>query len=413
MSGRSRILSRPLLALIPLASLWLASSGSVAAADWLQFRGTDAQGAAPAENLPVDFSTGEAIAWRADLPGEGVASPIVVGDRVIVSASSGYRHDRLHVLCFDAASGSSLWERQFWATGRTGHHPTSAVAAPTPASDGEAVYVLYSSNDLVCLDLDGNLRWLRGLTSDYPTAANDVGMASSCLVVGDTVVVQVESQGESFAAGIDTASGETRWRLERPRQANWASPSVLRGTGDAPDLVLLQCSSHFSAHDPRTGEAVWSLDAACSGIPSSTAADGNVYVPAEGLTALRPSAARDQWEVLWRDNRLAPGNSSPVVYDGRIYILNRAGVLICADAANGEAVWRERLKGPFWATPVLAGGHLYCVNQDGQVQVVALGEEGKLVATNELGESILATPAVANGAMYLRSDAHLWKIGAR
>ena len=167
---------------------------------------------------PVTFAKDEAgiehnVAWKTAIPGRGVSSPILVAGKVIVTAASGFNQDRLHVLCIDAKTGAIDWERQFWATGRTLCHPTSSVAANTPSSDGKRIYAFFSSNDLACLDLDGNLLWYRGLTHDFPTAANDVGMSASPLVLGDTVVVQVENKGDSFAAGLDAETGESRSRV--------------------------------------------------------------------------------------------------------------------------------------------------------------------------------------------------------
>lgn len=392
-------------------------------ADWLQFRGNDGTAVAPDKKLPIAWgkkdaddknALGENIAWRADLPGRGVSGPIVVAGKVIVTSSSGFKHDRLHVLAFDAATGEQLWERQFWATGRTLCHPTSSVAAPTPASDGESIFAFYSSNDLVCLDLDGNLKWFRGLGYDSPTAANDVGMAASPVVVGDTVVVQVENKGDSFAAGLDTATGETRWRLAREQSMNWTSPVVLRGKKPADDAVLLQSPGVLSAVKPATGDLLWSYTTACSIIPSATTDQGLVYLPAGGLTALKPSdRPGSHVEVAWSDGKLGPASSSPVVHDGKAYVINGAPALTCADAATGKVLWRLRLSGKFWATPVLAGDYLYCVNDQGLAQVVKLGDEGEIAAENDFGEPVLGTPAIVDGAIYVRGDSHLFKIAAK
>ena len=380
------------------------------AADWLQFRGSDNNPVAAEQKLPTKFGEGENIAWKAPLVGDGVSGPIVVGDRVIVTASSGaVQQDRLHVLAFDAASGKRLWHRQVWATGRPFHHPTSANAAPTPASDGQRIFAFYSSNDLVCLDLDGNLLWYRGLGLDYPKAGNDVGMSSSPLVVGDTVVVQVESQGDSFAVGIDTATGENRWRIDRPHAPNWVSPAVLRGP-NGKDLVLLQSAKELSAHDPKMGQQVWKFDARCAGIPSATATGSRVYVPARGLTALDVTGSSPS--LAWESNKLGPGSASPAIHDGHIYVLKDPGVLTCGDEKTGDVRWQARLKGTFWATPVIAGGHLYAANQDGQCFVVKLGNKGELVHTAELGEPFYGSPAVAHNALYLRSEKSLFKIAA-
>ncbi len=189
------------LPVILFVAIWLQSA---CAGDWRQFRGNDTNGIAEETSLPTHWSETENVAWKVELTGKGPSSPIVVAGHVIVTSSSGAKQDRLHVLSFAAASGKLEWERQFWATGRTMCQPMTAVAAPTPASDGQRVFALFSSSDLVCLDLDGNLLWYRGLQVEHPAAGNDVGMASSPVVVGQTVIVQIESQGDSFAAGFDT-----------------------------------------------------------------------------------------------------------------------------------------------------------------------------------------------------------------
>jgi outer membrane protein assembly factor BamB len=388
-------------------------------ADWRQFRGPDARGVAASESLPLTWSEEENgdrenIAWKIELPGRGPSSPIVVAGRVVVTCSSGVHQDRLHVLCVDAATGARLWHRQFWATGRTLCHPTSANAAPTPSSDGQRIFAFYSSNDLICLDLQGNLNWYRGLAFDYTHAGNDAGMASSPLVIGTTVVVQVENQGDSFAAGIDVETGRNRWRLARKRDASWASPAPLLEPALERSLALLQSPSGLTAVDPVTGVVAWQFDATCEGIPSPVAADGVVYVPADGITALRPprEPGQSKPKVLWQQNRLKPGPASPIIYQGDIYIVNSSGVVSCGDAATGQLKWRLRLKGRSWATPVAVGKRLYVINSDGLAQVVELGRKGRVVGTSDFGEIIQASPAVVNDAMFVRSDRHLWKIAA-
>ncbi|MDZ4779770.1 MAG: PQQ-binding-like beta-propeller repeat protein [Planctomycetia bacterium] len=379
------------------------------AADWRQFRGTDNNSVAGDVQLPLSWSDTENVAWKVPLPARGVSSPIVVGNNVIVTSSSGFKQDRLCVSCYDAKTGAQRWQREFWATGRTLCHPTSSNAAPTPASDGERIFAFFSSNDLICLDLDGNLLWLRGLTYDFPTAANDVGMASSPVVADGTVVVQMECEGNSFAAGINALTGETRWQSPRPAEQNWTSPIVWRGGNAGQDLVLLQSGDRLTAHDPMSGEVVWEYAADCAGIASSLAIGDTVYVPAGGMTALKfPEPGKP--EAVWQENKLSSGNASAVVHDGKLYVLNSAGALTCGDASTGAVVWRGRLKGSFWATPVLAGNHLYCVNQEGLAQVLDLGAEGKIIAEISFGEPVMGTPAVAHNALYVRTDGKLWKI---
>ena len=377
--------------------------------DWTQFRGNDNTSVSHETNLPTAFDGTKNLAWKTPLPGRGPSSPIVVGGRVIITCSSGANHDRLHVLCFDAAEGKLLWHQRLWATGHTIRHPFGDVAAPTPASDGKLIFAFFSSNDLACFDLEGNMKWFRGLAYDYPTARNDVGMSSSPLVVGDTVVVQVENQGESFAAGIDVETGKTRWRNKRERDAMWSSPVLLRGNTPKEDLVLMQSRSKLTANDPKTGRRIWQFEAPCHTIASATTDDGYVYLPAGGLHKLQPDAKTGRVKLLWKESRLRSGDSSPIVHDGRAYVIKPPGILVCGDAADGTVLWQLRLQGPFWATPVLADGKLYCVSHRGLVQVVKPGSKSTLLKTGKLEEGILASPAVADGAIYFRSDRYLWK----
>ncbi len=381
-------------------------------ADWLQFRGTTGNAASSDASVPLEWSADKNTAWTADLPGRGPSCPIVVDGRVIVTCSSGPRQDRLHVVCFDAKSGQQLWHRQVWATGRTFTHPFSAVAAPTPASDGERIFAFFASNDLACLDLEGNLLWYRGLTYDFPKAGNDVGMASSPVVAGDTVVVQVECQADSFAAGIDAKTGETRWRIERPKFGNYTSPVLVPGKGSRKDTVLLLSMKGLTLHEPRTGKEIWQLEEPFGTVASATI-DGNLaYVPTGGTTALKFSDQSASPEILWQSNRLRSGSSSLVAHDGCVFALN-GGVIKCADAETGDDLWQLRIGGKHWATPVIAGRHMYCVSDAGEAHVIELSrEQGKIVFKTGFDEPVVATPAIADGALYIRSDKHLWKIAA-
>ncbi|MEI8382273.1 MAG: PQQ-binding-like beta-propeller repeat protein [Planctomycetota bacterium] len=395
-----------------LISMVMAFSTTLPAADWRQFRGNDSSGVSSEKDLPVKWSATENIGWKVSLPGRGLSSPIVVGDRVFVTCSSGFRHDRLHVICLNASDGKIRWERQFTATGRTMTFPKICNATPSPASDGKRVYALFSSNDLVCLDLDGNLQWYRGLTYDHPNVSNSLGMASSPVVLGDTLVAQVENDSQSLATGVDVATGLSRWTIERPKRANWTSAVTLtKATGAEEDLVLLQSSEGISAVQPLTGKAAWTYPDGASTIPSSVISDGIVYIPSHGITALRPPRGSAHPEVVWRQGKLGPATPSPIAYDGRLYSINGAGVLISADIKTGEEKWKLRLTGPFSGTPVAAGGLLYFFNEKGVGQVVKPGDEtGELVSSNDLGEMFMCTPAISNGAIYIRSDSTLWKI---
>ena len=399
-----------------LIVLGLGAIAVAQAGDWRQFRGNESNGLGDDVLPPTQWSATDNIAWKAELPGTGLSSPIVVGDQVFVTCASGFRQDRLHVISFSVKDGSKVWERQFSATGRTSHYSTSSVASSTPASDGQRIFALFSSNDLACLDLEGNLQWFRGLTYDHPNASNSLGMASSPVVVGNTVVAQVENDSESLATGIDVATGVSRWTSVRPKKANWSSATVWRKKfGGTEDLALLQSSEGIAAVRPMTGEVVWKYSEGASTIPSSVVAEGIVYAVSNGITALKPPTDSASIEQLWRESKLGPGTGSPLVYNGRLYSINRSGVLLAADLKTGEIKWQLRVPGPFSGSAVAAGGHLFVFNEKGEGHCIKLTEDaGELVSTGDLaGERMMCTPALSNGAIYVRSNEHLWKIAAK
>jgi outer membrane protein assembly factor BamB len=290
-------------------------------------------------------------------------------------------------------------------------HEKTCVAAPTPVSDGERIFAFFSSNDVLCLDLEGNLLWLRGLTRDYPNASNSLGMSSSLTVADGVLITMVENDSESFTAGLDVKTGVNVWKLDRPKMANWTSPVLLQGRGQ-PTLAILQSGKGLAAVAPKTGRIVWEYTDGASTIPSSTPVDGILYVPSRGLTALEPSPEGNTPKQLWRSGQLSPATASAVILNGRVFTLNGAGVLTAADAKDGTRQWQLRLKGPFSATPIGTGSHLYCVNEKGLLQVVdTAAPQGAVISELNLGKTILSTPAIDGGAIYVRSDGTLWKLG--
>ncbi len=383
-----------------LSFLIIYHSSFLVAADWPQFRGPNASAVSTETAAPGPKVN---IAWSVDLPGRGLSSPIVVGDKVFVTCSSGPDQSNLHVFCFSATDGRKLWERVMKATGRTMSHNKTSVAAPTPCSDGERVFALYSSNDLFAFDLAGNLLWLRGLTYDYSNASNSLGMSSSPVVVGDTLVVQSENDSESIAVGIDVTTGRNRWKKERPKAANWTSAVVYQ------NVVALQSSKGLTGVNPRTGEIEWDYTDGAATIPSSAVTKNAIYVPSNGVTALAPE--KGAASQLWRAAGLKPGTGSPLVLNDAIYVLNGAGVLVKGNLANGDELWKLRLKGPLSGSPVAAGKYIYIASERGDFQVIdTTAKEGAVVHTVELKDTVLCTPAISNSALFVRSDKKLWKL---
>ena len=385
---------------------------SLTAADWPQFRGPGGAGVSAEIGLPIHWSPSENIRWKAELPGRGVSSPIVAGGRVYITACSGYQERRLHLLCFDAATGAKQWERQFQATGNTLCHPKTCMAAPTPVSDGERVYALFATGDLACLDRNGNLLWYRSLVSDYHNITNQVGLAASPILWRDLLIVPMENVGDSFAAGLDKLTGHNRWKVERPRDINWPTPLLLERAGRTE--VLFQAPQELAAYDPANGRKLWTYTGeGMTAVPSLVAAGGLVILSG-GVALKPPRASHAAPEVVWHSLKLRPAYASPLYYQGLLYAINNSGILLnCADLHTGRVIWQQRVKGPFSASPVAADDKIYLVNEDGLATVLRPGKPPQILSTNTLGEPMLATPAIADGAMYLRSDRHLYCVGNR
>ena len=378
-------------------------------ADWLAFRGSQGNGSFD-QNAPASLSLKSRDGWSQALPGRGLSSPILVGELVLLTASSGPNQETLHILAFDARSGSPQWERKFKATGRTICHEKTCVAACTLVSDGKVLVAQFSSNDVFCLDLQGRLLWLRGLTFDYPNAANGLGMSSSPVVAEGVAIIQVENDADSFTFGLDLANGATLWKKDRPRGANWTSPIVMREKGR--EIVALQSKDGLSVIEPSSGEEIWSFDEGASTIPSSAwSQQGLVLVPSNGLTALKMNATGERPEKVWTDNKLRPGTGSPTVVKDKVYVVNGANVLTCAEITSGKILWRLRLKGPVSSSPVANSDRLFLFSETGLGQVVGLDKsEGEVIGTVDLEDTILCTPALAPDGLFVRSDNKLWKL---
>ena len=379
-------------------------------ADWRGFRGTDGNGFISSQ-IASDLSLNAENSWKVDLPGRGLSSPIVVGELVLITASSGPQQENLHIIAFNSLDGGKVWERIFRATGRTICHKKTCVAACTMVSDGKVVIAQFSSNDIFCLDLKGNLRWLRGLTFDYPNIANGLGMSSSPVLSNGVLIAQVENDADSFTFGLSLINGTTQWKKERPKGANWTSPVVLKKGSQ--EWVGLQSKKGLAFLHPNTGEILWNYEDGASTIPSSAiSAENVVLIPSNGLTALdEPSEGKDPKQI-WRNNKLAPGTGSPAVSGNQVFVINRANVLTSASIQTGEINWRLRIKGPVSGSPVVTDKLLFVFNEEGLCQVVDIANKGEAKVINKLDlkDTILCTPAADEGSLFVRSDKNLWKL---
>lgn len=400
-----------------LATCTLICRSNTAEDGWWQFRGSNGLSASTAVT-PEKFGGDENlnIAWRQPTAGRGVGGPLVVNGLVIVTGGGGQDERDIYVEAFDAESGKRVWSRTANALGRPYTHPTSANASPTPVSDGERIYALFSSCDLLCFDLDGTLQWYRALAVDYPKTGNDVSMSSSPVVIDDVILVQLENQGDSFVAGIDAKSGKNLWRMDRPRRANWASPLAIK-LPNSRSAVVLQNDEAVQLVEPRTGEIIDEFELPGSTVSSPVYAAPRLLVPARGLTVIDLSSTSP--EVVYENQKLGTRSASHVVVGQRVYAC-RGSVLVAGQVSDGEVLWQQRLPNieSVWATPVATATGIYVFDQTGNVALVrdqleSEDPEAEVVATMKIEGPVLASPAVFENSLFVRSENAIYKISEK
>jgi outer membrane protein assembly factor BamB len=367
-------------------------------------------------NPPVEWSATEGVRWKVPLVGQGVGQPVIWGDRVFLTSSDGPRNDQLHFLCLDRRDGHELWHRNFWGTAPTlRHEQKSSMATPTPVTDGEHVWAFFGTGDLFCLDLDGNLVWCRSLAQEYEPFQNRFAMGSSPVLAGDVLVLQCDHWGQSYLLGVEKHSGKNVWKSDRAEHVSWSSPLVV-DVGGRQELVV--CATfQVKGYDATTGGELWRVDGLTREcIPTAVAGDGLIIAvsgPKGETLAIRPGGRGDVTDthVAWRSARNAPFVPSALALDGLYYIVDDSGIAACFEAGMGKLVWQQRLGGAFTASPVAADGKIYFVDEEGRTTVVRTGRKFEVLAKNQLGEPVFASPAIADDGLFIRSDRHLYCIG--
>jgi ankyrin repeat protein len=437
----------------PVASNYGADPDSRAPAGWPGFRGHDGRGNGDGKSVPStwDVDAGVGVRWKTAVQGLANSSPIAWGNHVFVTSAVSSAGDdtiktglygdvapvddlsehRFFLTAIDRRSGDLLWERDVYVgVPAIKRHTKSSQANSTPVTDGTRVVVLFGSvGALAAYDFDGNQLWSTDLgpldSGWFYDPDYQWGHSASPVIYGDTVIVQADVQEGSFIAAYDLADGTERWRTGRDEIPSWGTPVIYRG---APRDELITNARTIRAYDPVSGEELWTLGPNSEVVVGSPIlGDGVVYItagypPIRPIYAVRPGGTGDislpedsdtNEDIVWSKNRGGTYIPTPLLYRGILYTNANNGRLTAYDAATGSMLYRARIGGTggsYVASPVAADGKIYFSTEDGSVHVVKAGPEYELLASNEMGEVIWATPAITDGILVVRTLQHVWGI---
>ena len=432
-----------ILALSPVALL--------GADDWPHWRGPSASGVSSEQKLPTRWSAREKVVWKAPISGLGISTPIVSGDAVYVTSQIGGGVSRegprlvqsgdaaamgeralgsgrprpadadrtfFVVEAFSRADGKRLWERRIAAEGSlTAVHEKHNLSSSSPVTDGETIYAWFGTGQLVALGRDGAVRWQRHLGKEISPFDIQWGHSSSPVIYRDLVILLCDHPSSSYVLAVDKRTGADRWKADRGTgRASYSTPLVVEGA-TRPELII-NSTERIDAYDPTTGKLLWFTgEANRFPVPTPVADNGIIYASrgyrSGPYMAIRSGGTGDisASHVVWRIPTGAPYVASLLHYQGVVYMATDVGILTAVDAKTGERLWQQRVEGVFSASPVAGGGHVYFVSENGDTIVVKAGRTPEVVSRNPLGERALASPAISQGRIFVRTDDHVFCIG--
>lgn len=436
--------------LTAMLALMATESGSLAD-NWPQWRGPLGTGVSNETGLPVHWSEDQ-IAWKVPLQGLGVSSPIIWDDRVFVTSQLGKAvlrpgsHPTLArgeaaaaerplgsgnaathedpgqvyflVEVFDRPTGRRLWEYRLRAEGELpAVHQKHNLASPSPVTDGELVYAWFGTGQLLTLNMEGKLVWQRHLGQENSPFTIAWGHGSSPALYRDLLFLLCDHVPASYLLALDKKTGKEKWRVDRGKGVrSYSTPTVVRGSDG--DELIVNSSERIDAYDPATGRLLWYTgEPNRFPIPVPTFDNGVLYASrgyrSGPYMAIRTGGRGDisGTHVQWLVSTGAPYVSSLLYYRGLIYMANDAGIAACVDAKTGEKVWQERVGGIFSASPVAADAKVYLLSETGEVIVLEAGREPRVLARNQLGERLVASPGISGERLFIRTDEHLFCIG--
>ncbi len=421
-----------------LVAIVLMQHSRLEAQDWMQFRGASGSAASADADLPVEWDANTNIKWKVELPGPGASSPIIVGDKVILTCYSGYGdksegkiEDLMrHLLCFDRSNGEILWQKSFDNSSIADEDPYKSFitnhgyATNTPVSDGKSVYFFLGKLGLFAFDLNGKQLWKKKI--EYKTNETRWGSAASPILFGDNIILNaIEECGKVFS--IAKSDGETKWEFSTDAKLAYATPNLVTAANGDVELVL-PVPKRVIGLDPNDGTQKWYATNQFEGESNaSVIVDNDVVYIYGGFRSVGSMAIRvggkgnvTKSHVLW-NTRDTAYVSTPILSDKHLYWIDEKGIAYCVKADSGERIYRNRVAGvkggrgiKFFASMVFAGDHMFAVSRSSGTFVIKTTPKYELVSRNKIADDdseFNGTPAISGNQLFLRSNKFLYCIG--
>ncbi len=409
--------------------LFVFSVFNISAQNWTHFRGSNMDGHAETDKAPLHWSDSTNIVWKTPVKGLGWSSPVVFGNQIWLS-SAAKDGKEFYTLCYDLESGKLLdGKTVFTAEDPQRIHGTNSYATPTPCIEKDFVYVNYGTFGTACINTNNfQMVWKReDLKCDHMQ-----GPASSPILYKNMLIVHLEGTEDPYVIALDKKTGETIWKSIRPKEIydtlepvfrkSYQTPIVIEANGK--ELLISNSSFMCFAHDVNTGEVVWTIEYGYDSTVSQPLYwNGLVYVNSGWIFldntpyftrqyAIDPTGTGDvtKTHVKWMYEEEVPQIPTPVIVDGKMYMVHDRGMVTCLDAMIGKPVWKQELKGNFNSSPVYAAGNVYFTNVKGVTTIIKPGDSFQQVAENDIDETVKAVPAFVNGKMLLRTEKNLYLI---
>jgi outer membrane protein assembly factor BamB len=403
------------------ALLWFAPAVFLWAENWPEFRGPMGQGHYTGKALPIAWSTTKNVVWKKPIPGQGWSSPIVQDGRVFLTTAvpvKGSKDQSLQALCIDARKGTLLWQQELFlqdGTKAPAIHSKNSHASPTPLTDGKRLFVHFGHQGTACLDLAGKVLWHNRTLGYAPVHGN----GGTPILVDGKLIFAADGADKQFIVALDPETGNVVWKTDRRSEAykKFSFGTPLAITVNGKEQIISPASEAVIAYDPADGKEIWRAQhEGYSVIPRPVYGHGLIFLSSgydrPSLLAIRAGGKGDVTgtHIAWTVAKGAPHTPSPLLVGNELYVISDSGIASCLDAKTGKAHWQERIGGNFSASPLHAGGRIYLQSEEGVTTVIRAGTSFERLAQSDMKERTFASYAVADGAIYLRTESSLYRI---